>query len=254
MKRTYKLLMLVLFSIICLLIFTGCYGVKKSKIVILEDAENITQTVAFRSYSGPYVAVIFKAKYRGADKMFFNSWFDDEDLWTRAINRIEVEDVKNIVFLNKKIKDDAYNKKYTDGMYSKNLVCFSKNESYYGINITSVGWGTQFSNEFEIDETDLTDLYIDMQENMDIVNPDYEVLNYGTFKIEWHPSEDYDYFYFVNSREVYIYDGETKELIKTIETDTDIYGAAYKNNIEKFCVAVKDGNQFRIIKYDIIEK
>lgn len=249
MRRTSKPITIVILSIMIMLLFTGCDEIKKDEIEILEDAENITQTVVFRGY-GEYTSdAIYRAKYKGKEQMFFSDWLDDEKLWSKA--RILDEDASSIVLLNKKIKDDIFIEKYFIGSNYENLLCFSKKGFYYGFNVNFSGWVPQFVGEFEIEEEDLMDLYIDKEENLAIVNPEYEVLNYGTFKLDWYSSVNYDYFYFVSSREVYIYDGETAELYKKIEVDADIYGASYGGRPEKFLVAVKDGEQFKVMEYDI---
>ena len=229
-------------------------GINKSEIEILEDVENITQTVIFRRYGGGYSKLIFKANYKNKEQLFYSGGLDDKEIWEYA--RIIDVDASGIFLTNKKIKDDVYIEKYQEGNVDENLVCFSKNGSYYGFNVMFAGWTKQFIGEFEIEVEDLTDLYIDRQENMDIVNPDYGVLNYGTFK-RWSPySVDYDYFYFVSSRAVYIYDGETAELYKTIEVDSDIYGVSYgesggEDGGEKLLIAVKDEKQFKVMEYII---
>ncbi|MDD4077102.1 MAG: hypothetical protein PHT03_03905 [Bacilli bacterium] len=229
-----------------LLLFTGCIGVNKTKIEILEDPDNITNTVVFRDYRGRNDNVVFRAKYKGKEKMFFSHLLDDKDLWRAA--KVLDDDAKNIKFLNKKIQNDIYDEKYYFGTYYENLLCFSKNNSYYGINVNFGGWTMQFEEKFEIEVDDLTELYSDIEKNIAIVKPDYKVLNYGTYKIDRYSSIDFDYFYFINSREIYIYDGKTADLVKTIVVDSDIYEVS---GGEKIFIAVKDEKKFKIIGYTI---
>jgi len=246
MEKVSKLIKLFILIIISLLFFTGCIGVNKNRIEILEDQDNITNTVFFGIYKGRNNHLIFRAKYKRDEKMYFSHLLDNKDLW--GVVRELDEDAKNIKFLNKKIQDDIYKEKYDVGSDYENLLCFEKNGIYYGINVDFGGWVMVFQDKFEIEADDLTELYSDMEKNMDIVKPDYEILNYGTFKIKHDISADYDYFYFLNSREIYIYDAKTTELVKTIVVESDIYGVT---GGKKFIVAVKDKKRFKIIEYTI---
>jgi len=257
MKKISKMLTIILLSATILLFFTGCYGIKKEDIEIIENSENITQTVVFRGAQAPYLRPVFKAKYQGKEQLFHIKTLQEEKMWGKA--KILDEDASDIVLLDKKIKDGLFRKKYTIGSGSNNLLCFSKNGSYYGYEVEFNNWIPQYIGEFKIETDDLQDLYIDREENIGLVNPDYEVLNYGTFKLVWNSSVDYDYFYLVDSRKVHIYDGETAELYKTIEVDSDIYGVNYgassdSSKGEQLLIAVKDGKQFKVLEEDIERK
>lgn len=225
---------------------------QKSDFEILENSENITQTVIFENNTDP----VFRARYKNIDRLYYSGWINDEKMW-KNLQKLDDENVSDIVLLNKVIDSEIAYEKYQIVSDVERLICFSKSDAYYGYRYNIGLWGSKFFYVFEIDEDDLVDLYIDEEENIARVTPDYEVLNYGTIKSISSLSADYDFFYFVSSHAIYIYNGETAELHEIIETESDIYGVSYgfsyDGNISgyKLLVAVKDEKQFKVMEYII---
>ncbi len=238
----------------CVILFIGPKNISPSKVEIIENTENSTETIIFDGGSENYYTILFKAKYRKKDSLFYGYWEKDVGL-TENIRTLEA-DASNMVLLNKKINEEVSREKYSIWP-DDNIICYSRDGSYYGHKSRIPSLFTSYGNKFEIDANDLVDLYLDKEENIALINPEYEVLNYGTITMDVKNRDSYDYFYFVNKRNIYIYNSSSLELFKTIETDTDIYGVTFDREGRfvkggKLLVALKDEKLFKIDEYIII--